>query len=377
MTNTFSKIEDAPMRFEIEEGVVNCKTIKVSCSDADDNVCKEELPLFTNNSPEELLIQLLEEILAMQERFEWFVDDGDGNNDADTKKKLIFQHFGRALKGMPQRKWAKIIKNHHNYTLNSFRDKAERLISEGLGEEAYEEQYQYLCETKKPRDMKVSDWIDRLEVINERLPLIDRSADKLSERETIRKVISPNIPRAWERDYLLKEGDKAKTLKAVKTILKTIEKAHRNDEVEEEPSSKKKPKEPAHNPTDINKCRLNGHNHLWKNCPNNPISKSYNGTHYSKIREQERAGTTAPRKNEDTSTKSDDESKRPHKRRHRDRERREVSSLNSIDSDASDDSHYVKFSQVRDSAGSAYSSESESDAETQRSWSTSSNGQAY
>ena len=351
------------MRFEIEEGVVDCKTIKVSCSDADGNVCKEELPIFTNNSPKESLIQLLEESLAMTERFEWFVDDSDGDNNANNKKRLIFQHFGRALKGLPQRKWTKIMRNHHNFTLVSFRDKAERLISDDLGEEAYEEQYQYLCETKMPRDMKV--------------PLIDRLADKLSERETIRKVISPNIPRAWERDYLLKEGDKAKTLKAVKTILKTIEKAHRNDEVEEEPSSKKKPKEPAHNPTDINKCRLNGHNHLWKNCPNNPISKSYNGTHYSKIREQERAGTTAPRKNEDTSTKSDDESKRPHKRRHRDRERREVSSLNSIDSDASDDSHYVKFSQVRDSAGSAYSSELESDAETQRSWSTSSNGQAY
>ena len=48
----------------------------------------------------------------MQERFEWFVKGGVNNNDVDKKEKLIFQHFGRALKGMPQRKWAKIIKNH-------------------------------------------------------------------------------------------------------------------------------------------------------------------------------------------------------------------------------------------------------------------------
>ena len=108
-----------------------------------------------------------------------------------------------------------------------------------------------------PRDMKVSDWIDRLEVINKCLPRIDRLADKLSERETIRKVIIPNIPREWERDYILKEGDKAKTLKAVKTVLKTIEKAHRNDKVEKEPSDKKKPKEPAPKKTDNDKCRLN------------------------------------------------------------------------------------------------------------------------
>ena len=72
----------------------------------------------------------------------------------------------------------------------------------------------------------------------------------------------------------MKEGDKAKTLKAVKSILKTIEKTHRNDEVKQEPSGNKNPKEPAHNLTYINKCRLNGHNHLWKNCPNNPPQRT-------------------------------------------------------------------------------------------------------
>ena len=72
---TFSKMEDAPMRFKIEEGVVDCKTIKVSCSDADGNLCKEELPIFTNNSPKETLILLLKESLVMAERFEWFNND--------------------------------------------------------------------------------------------------------------------------------------------------------------------------------------------------------------------------------------------------------------------------------------------------------------
>ena len=108
----------------------------------------------------------------------------------------------------------------------------------------------------------------------------------------------------WESDYFLKEGNKAKTLKAVKSILKTAEKAHRNDEVKQEPSSNKKSKEPAHNPTDtnINKCHLNGHNYLWKNYSNNPNSKYYNGTHYSKVRDQERAAKPVSSKNEDTST---------------------------------------------------------------------------
>ena len=54
MTNTFSKMEDTPMRFEIKEGVMDCMTIKVSCSDADGNVFKEELTICTNNLPKEL-----------------------------------------------------------------------------------------------------------------------------------------------------------------------------------------------------------------------------------------------------------------------------------------------------------------------------------
>ena len=65
--------------------------------------------------------------------------------------------------------------------------------------------------------MKVADWIDRLEVTNKRLSLINRTADKLSERETIRKVILPisqNLGKGTK--CLLKEGDKAKTLKTVK-----------------------------------------------------------------------------------------------------------------------------------------------------------------
>ena len=147
-------------------------------------------------------------------------------------------------------------------------------------------------------NMSVADWIYQIEVINERPSLLNREAKKLSERKIIRKVITPNIPREWERGYILKEGDKAKTLKAVKIILKTIKKAHGTNKVEEKPSAKKKIKKPAPNPTDANKCHLLRHNHSWKNCPNNPSLKNYNETHYSKIQEQERASTPAPSKKE-------------------------------------------------------------------------------
>jgi len=75
--------------------------MKVSCTDANGNVCKKELPVFTNKMPKDLRILLLEKSLAMVERFEWF-NAIEGNNNA--KANLILQHFGRVLKGMPQTK---------------------------------------------------------------------------------------------------------------------------------------------------------------------------------------------------------------------------------------------------------------------------------
>ena len=343
------------MGFVVKKGVVDCRTIKVSCTDADDNVCKEELPIYGDNVPKEIAIQLLEESLVMAERFEWF--DGD---DAGNKAKLIFQHFGRALKGMPQRKWAKVIRNHHTYTLPSFRSKAQLFFHEIFGEDVYEEQYQFLCDTGMPKNMKAGDYIDRVEVILDRLPLLDKEADKMSDREAVRKIIAPNIPNDWRKDFILKEGDKAKNFKQVKTILKTIEKARGVNKTDKEESSgkKKTPKEPAPTPPDKNKCRLVGHNHNWKNCPNNPNSKNYNGIHYSKIREQERAGAAAVRKNDDESTRSDEDSKKPSKKRRHHKDRREVNSIDS--SSTSMGSPVVRFSEVRDSIESQYSMSSES-----------------
>ena len=115
-------------------------------------------------------------------RFKFFAK-ADGNNDADKKKKLIFQHFGRALKEIPQCKRAKIKKNHHNYTLNAFRDKAEQLLWDFLARKNKNEaQYQCLCETRMPRNMKMADYTNQVQVINERLRLIDRAVEKLRKR---------------------------------------------------------------------------------------------------------------------------------------------------------------------------------------------------
>ena len=76
----------------------------------------------------------------MTKRFEWFKAVKGNSN---VKVKLIFQHFGRVLKGMPRRKRAKLMRNHHNWMSAAFRDKAQRFIWEVFGDDVYEEQYKY------------------------------------------------------------------------------------------------------------------------------------------------------------------------------------------------------------------------------------------
>ena len=178
----------------------------------------------------------------------------------------------------------------------------------------------------------------------------ETNAKKLSER----KVISPNTRKAQRNNLILRDADRAKTLKAVKTILKTIKKAHGKDKVKK--TRGKKLKEPASSSTDTDKYHLIRHGHLWKNCPNDLRLKNYSETHYSQIQEQERAGS--PSRNEDKNTKSDDELKRPRKKRHHKRSRNEVKST---DCDTSIYvSPMVKFSLIRELLMSKHSLHSES-----------------
>ena len=49
----------------------------------------------------------------------------------------------------------------------------------------------------------------------ERLPFLNKDEEKMDEREIVRKVITKNFPSSWEKDFILKEGNKAKTLDTV------------------------------------------------------------------------------------------------------------------------------------------------------------------
>jgi hypothetical protein len=99
--------ESIPFKYGNKNSKANVPQISIKCTDADGKENKEECPIFTNGTQDEVLIQTIETIIVLGNRYDW----------KDGKEKLYYQNFGRALKGEPSKKWESLIesvriKNH-------------------------------------------------------------------------------------------------------------------------------------------------------------------------------------------------------------------------------------------------------------------------
>ena len=102
-----------PMQYHIAPGVEDAPTISTKCMDADEKENKELIPIFGNNSPDEVLLLTIENIFMLKDRYDW----------KEAKIKLMFQHFGRALKGEPLRKWTRLTNSQRTFTADAFKNK--------------------------------------------------------------------------------------------------------------------------------------------------------------------------------------------------------------------------------------------------------------
>ena len=100
------------MQYHIAPGVEDAPTISTKCMDADEKENKELIPIFGNNSPDEVLLLTIENIFMLKDRYDW----------KEAKIKLMFQHFGRALKGEPLRKWTRLTNSQRTFTADAFRN---------------------------------------------------------------------------------------------------------------------------------------------------------------------------------------------------------------------------------------------------------------
>ncbi len=86
--------EPIPFKYGNKNSNANIPQISIKSTDTDGKENKEECPIFTNGTQNKVLIQTIETIIVLGNRYDW----KDGN------KKLYYQNFGRALKGEPSKK---------------------------------------------------------------------------------------------------------------------------------------------------------------------------------------------------------------------------------------------------------------------------------
>ena len=77
----------------------------------------------------------------------------------------------------------------NTYGVSNFETNQKSLIKASLDEEAIEDLKTYLQNQKKPRNMRIDNYIRRVKTLNNYIPLMDNGAIKLTERELIRQVV--------------------------------------------------------------------------------------------------------------------------------------------------------------------------------------------
>ena len=96
-----------------------------------------------------------------------------------------------------------------------------------IGDEAYDEQAGYLQDTRKPHDMEVHKWIQRMKTINSYLPTLSDGSVSLTEIQLV-KIITKNIPKAWKTQFKLADGHKLKITIEAQKKLRLLEKGEKH-----------------------------------------------------------------------------------------------------------------------------------------------------
>eukprot|EP00957_Ditylum_brightwellii_P123746 9433731-Ditylum_brightwellii.AAC.1 len=162
----------------------------------------------------------------------------------------IYITFLEVLQGDAQDKWDKTLVDNLipdvNETLDTFLTCRAVLMSTILEEDAAENQVQYLQNTKKPRRLKVKQWIKRMQAINSYLPLMEQIRQKLTEIQLIKWCIAPNLPPCWRAEFAMVDGPYVTNMLVVIQHLRAIEE---RDVKDEEDKAKEKEEKEKTTPT--------------------------------------------------------------------------------------------------------------------------------
>ena len=121
----------------------------------------------------------------------------------------MYRKFRSCLKGEARDTWLTLVEaqpilsgdnyeTDNTYRVENFRNNQKKLVKYTLSEEAIEDLKTCLQNTKKPRKMRVDNYIRKVKTLNNYIPYMDNGAVKLTEREMIKQVVLNGDTRSME-----------------------------------------------------------------------------------------------------------------------------------------------------------------------------------
>lgn len=289
--------KDVPMKLSTTVKKTELTYIKVTCKSASGTDVKEEVPKYSGEESLESFLLTIRTIQTLAKRYKWLEEPTveEGETVKVNGIDLALETVSRALGEDPLETWEASVSSLRSNQRNEagFNRAIRELVNEECGPDAYDEQLEYMKTTAKPEDMDVNTWWRRLFAMNKSLTVFE-GGSQLTMSQFNKEVIMPGLNSRMRVKYIEQGGKKFATKNDIKELLNTLEDADEEFKRSQQPRNTKnhrngrgqKPEEPEPEkpePEGPNKCRLPDHNHDFKDCPNNPKAKNYNGTHYSKL----------------------------------------------------------------------------------------------
>ena len=174
----------------------------------------EKLPVYDDTAAEDY-------IRSIKEFFTILEDDERLKEDDNVKETSNF--FRKMMKGEARATYTEKIDELPNglTDIDALLEVLNNTSIEILGQDAFDNQIEYLKKTKKPKKLSVDEWLKRIRNINGALPYINMDEDKMSDKTLIRDLIMPNVPPSVKYDLRSFGGDELQWAR-VRSILTNI-----------------------------------------------------------------------------------------------------------------------------------------------------------
>jgi len=90
-TKERNMVEQIPYKYSGNKNSTTIPQITIKCNDADGYENKEECPIFTNGTENEVLIQAIETIIVLGNRYDW-KESGAGKKSRSFAESIVRMH---------------------------------------------------------------------------------------------------------------------------------------------------------------------------------------------------------------------------------------------------------------------------------------------